>query len=322
MKKLVSFLFLQVIFILALNAQSVSEFMYKLDNGINVKTERCWNQVWVQQEYSALKPGDQTPLSISTRILGDLTTGSSFKLMKAGKEVKLQGAAPGTYDLKLAYKLSGKPGVLSFVVNNVVIKPNSKTNVGITLYEYQISIAETQVSQKGLSSFDSKLNTYKGTAADPTSSKGIPVFYAKGNHDKPIAPVESASKTTGKIKPGVYDVLINIGISGQVQKIWMENFTMKPDVNYVISTNLNSGIVTYAGTSKDVKNLHLYPAGTAAKQAGNASPIKNLELGQYENATLNNACPPGAYDILVSNGTSYEWKKNMVIKTGSRTVIR
>lgn len=321
MKKLLLFLSLQVIIILAIKAQPVSEYLYKLDNGINVKTDRCWNQVWVQQEFNALKAGEKTPLSVSSRILGDLTTGSTFKLMRAGKEVKMQGAAPGTYDLKLAYKLSGKPGTISFLVSNVVIKPNTKTNVSITLYDYQILISETAASLNGLSFFETKINKYKGNP-DQTNNLGIPIFYVKGNHDKPISPDESVNKTSGKIKPGVYDVLISIGISGQIQKVWLENFTMKPDINYAIAANLNGGVISYTGGNKDVKNLHLYPAGTAAKQSGTPSPIKNLELGKYENVSSNNACPPGAYDILISNGSKYEWKKNFVIKTGAKTEVR
>ena len=59
------------------------------------------------------------------------------------------GATPGTYDLKLTFKLSGKPGTLSFVVGNVLIKPQTKTSVTITLYDYQISIAESPDPSKG-----------------------------------------------------------------------------------------------------------------------------------------------------------------------------
>ena len=104
MKKLFSILVLQILVILALQAQPVSEYTYKLDNGITVKTEHCWNQVWVQQDYSALKAGDKTPLAVITRTLGDLTSGSSFKLLRSGKEVKMLGATPGTYDLKLTFQ--------------------------------------------------------------------------------------------------------------------------------------------------------------------------------------------------------------------------
>ena len=321
MKKLLSLIILQLVVILTLNAQPVSDYIYKLDNGIIIKTERCWNQVWVQQDYAALKAGDQNPLAITTRTLGDLTSGSSFKLVRAGKEVKTQGAAPGTYDLKLSFKLSGKPGTLSFVVGNVVLKPKTKTTVTITLYDYQIFISESPTTINGLSFFDSKIIKYKGNT-DQTNSMGIPMFYAKGKHDQVIPPAESVSKTSGKMKPGVYDVLISMSISGQTQKIWLENFTMKPDITYTISTNLNGGVISYAGGDRDIKNLHLYPAGTAAKQTGTPAPIKNLELFRYENISSNNACAPGAYDVLLASGNKYEWRKNLVIKTGSKTEIR
>jgi hypothetical protein len=262
-------------------------------------------------------------LSVVTRILGDLNSGSSFKLLRSGKEVKMLGATPGTYDLKLNFKLSGKPGTLSFVVGNVLIKPQTKTIVTITLYDYQISIAESPGTLKGLALYDLKINKFKGNT-DQSSNMGIPSFFAKDKHNKPIPPDESTNNTSGKIKPGTYDLLISIGISGQAQKVWLENFTMKPDVNYMINVNLNGGVIIYTGGNKQVKNIHLYPAGTAAKQTGTPAPIKNLELGSYDNLTLTNACPPGAYDVLltIGNGSKYEWRKNLVVKTGSRTEVK
>jgi hypothetical protein len=323
MKKLLSFLAFQTIVILCLQAQPVSDYSYKLDNGIIVKTEHGWNQVWVQQNYTALKAGDKTPLAVITRTLGDLTSGSSFKLLRSGKEVKMLGAAPGTYDLKLIFKLSGKPGTLSFVIGNVLIKPQTKTSISITIYDYQVSIAESPGSLKGLSFFDLKINKYKGNT-EQSNNMAIASFFAKGKHDKPIHPDEATNNTSGKIKPGTYDVLISIGISGQAQKVWLENFTMKPDINYMIATNLNGGVITYTGGNKEVKNMHLYPAGTAEKQTGNPAPVKNLELGSYDNLTLTNACPPGAYDVLLTfgNGAKYEWRKNLIVKTGSRTEVK
>lgn len=323
MKKKICLLVLQTIGILSLHSQPVSDYIYKLDNGISIKTERCWNQAWVQQDYAVLQPSDKTPLSISTRTLGDLTASSSFKLLHAGKEVKLQGAAPGTYDLRLTFKLSGKPGTLSFIVGNVVIKPKTKTTISITLYDYQILITETPASLKGLSSFESKVSRFKGNT-DETNNMGVPSFYTKGQHDKAISPEESINKTSGKIKPGTYDVLISIGISDQIQKVWLENFSLKPDINYVITTNLNGGVISYTGGNKDVKNMHLYPAGTAAKQTGTPAPIKNIEISNYENITSLNACGPGSYDVLLAmkNGSKFEWRKNLVVKTGSRTEVK
>jgi hypothetical protein len=171
--------------------------------------------------------------------------------------------------------------------------------------------------------YDLKINKFKGNT-EQSNNMGIPSFYAKGKHDKPITPDEATNNTSGKIKPGTYDVLISIGISGQLQKVWLENFTMKPDINYLFAANLNGGVIIYSGGNKEIKNLHLYPAGTASKQTGTPAPIKNLELGSYDNLTQTNACPPGAYDVLLTfgNGIKYEWRKNLVVKTGARTEVK
>lgn len=321
MKKLMFLIVLLVFGFLNAGSQPVSEYTYKLDNGIIVKSERCWNQVWVQQEYQALNPGDKSPVALSTRILGDLTTGSTFKLLKNGKELKVQGAAPGTYEMKLSFKLSGKPGTLSFMVGNVVIKPNTKTNVSITLYDYQIGITETQATLNGLSAFDSKIIRFKGNT-DQTNNVGAPVFYAKGKHDKAITPDEATNKSAGKIKPGVYDVLMSMSISGQLQKLWLENFTLKENTSYTITTNLNGGVIVYAGTNKSVKKMHLYPAGTAAKQTGTPSPVTNMEISNYESINTNNSCAPGSYDILLAENGKYEWKKNFVVTPGSKIQVK
>lgn len=250
MKNLFLLLALQTVLICSLQAQPVSNYSYKLDDGITIKTEHCWNQVWVQQSYTAMNAGDKaSPLAVNIRTLGDLISSSTFKLIGAGKEVKLQGATPGTYDLKLTFKLSGKPGTLSFVVGNLVIKPKTKTSVSVILYDYQILIEEAPASLKGLTYYDFKINRYKGNT-EQNMNKAVPLFYAKGNHDKPITPDEKTGDTFGKIKPGTYDVLISISISGQTQKVWLENFLLKPDFNYKIATNLNGGVITYTGETK------------------------------------------------------------------------
>jgi len=320
MKTLFSFLVFQVFLVLSIDAQPVSDYSYKLDNGITVRTERCWSQVWVQQGYADLNAADKTPLAVDIRTLGDLISGSSFKLLNGGKEVKMQNAAPGTYDLRLTFKLSGNPGSLSFVVGNVVIKPKSKTTVSITLYDYQIMIAESASAQNGLASYESIINRCKTNTVQDVYF-GLPAFYKKGVHDKAIVPDEATSNIKGKIKAETYDVLISIGISGQTHKVWLENFAMKPDTKYVITTNLNAGGITYAGAS-DVKAMHLYPAGTAAKQSGTPAPQKNIETIVYDKAKLLNCCSPGTYDVLLSYGNKYEWKKNIAVSTGLKTEVK
>jgi hypothetical protein len=323
MKKSLLILSLHAIVILSLQAQSISNFIYKLDNGINVKTEHCWNQVWIQQSYSPIAANDQIPLAVNIRALGDLIAGSSYNLQSAGKEIKMKGAAPGTYDLKMVFKLSGKPGIMSFLVGNILIKPKTKTSVNVTLYNYQIRIDESPVSLSGLSSFETIIDKCKGNTAEDTYF-GIPVFYTKGKHDQPVPANETISKTKGNIKSGIYDLLISIGISGQTHKIWLENFQMKPDISYKITTNLNAGGVIYTGGNKEIKELHLYPAGTATSQTGTPAPVKNLETISYNNITIAHCCSPGAYDVLLDygNGTRYEWRKNIAVVTGSKTEVK
>jgi hypothetical protein len=320
MKTFLSFLVFQVFLVLSLSAQPVSDYSYKLDNGITVRTERCWNQVWVQQGYADLSAADKTPLAVDIRTLGDLISSSSFKLISGGKEVKVQGTAPGTYDLRLTFKLSGKPGTLSFVVGNVVIKPKTKTTVSVTLYDYQIMINETSAAMNSLAAYESIINRCKTNTLQDVYF-GLPTFFKKGAHDKAITPDETTSNVKGKIKPDTYDILLSIGISGQTHKVWLDNFTLKPDTKYVITTNLNAGGITYAGSS-DVKAMHLYPAGTAAKQTGTPGPQKNIETIVYDKAKVLNCCSPGTYDVLLSYGNKYEWKKGIAVSTGLKTEVR
>ena len=324
MKKLFSVIIFQTILGVILLAQPVSSYIYKLDNGINIKTENCWNQVWVQQSYTAMSSEDKTsPVTVSIRVLGDLISSSSYKLLSAGKEVRMQGASPGTYDLKLTFKLSGKPGTLSYVIGNILIKNKTRTTLSVTLYDYQILIDETPASLNGLSSYESLIYRCKGTTAQDLYS-AIPTFYLKGKKDQPIPPSESNSKTKGKIKSGTYDLLFTVAISDQTQKVWLENFLMKPDINYKITINLNAGGITYTGGNKDVKEMLLYPAGTGARQTGTPSPIKNLEIMSYETIGLVNCCSPGNYDVLLNykNGTKYEWKNNIVVQTCLRAAVK
>jgi hypothetical protein len=323
MKKLCSFFVLLSVAILSMQAQPVTEYSYKLENGINIKTEHCWSQVWVQQNYAAITANDKSPLAVNIRTLGDLISGSTFKLLSAGKEVKMQDAAPGTYNLKLIFKLSGKPGSLSFVIENILIKPKMKTSVAVTLYDYQIMIGENPAASNGLASYETLVNRYKSSTIQDLYF-GIPVFYAKGKHDKPIPSDQTAGKTSGSIKPGTYDLLIAIGISGQTHNIWLENFTLKPDIKYKISTNLNAGGITYSGLSKDVSMMQLYPAGTASRQTGNPAPNKSIEIISYDNIKVANCCSPGTYDVLLNfkNGARYEWRKNIIIQTGTKSEVK
>jgi hypothetical protein len=324
MRTLISAMIIGILISLKINAQQVSNYTYKLDNGISIKTERCWNQVWVQQSYSDMVAGDKTsPLSVTIRALGSLISVSEYKLMSGGKEVKIQGVAPGTYDLRLSFKLSGGPGELGFVIGNIVIKPKTKTAVDVTLYDYQVMIGETPGSLSGMSSYETDIDRCK-THTIQDIYTGIPTFYEPGKRDKPLNPAKVESNTKGQIKPGSYDLLVSIGISSQTHKIWLENFIFKPDTKYKVTINLNAGGIQYTGGNKDVSALHLYPAGTAAKQTGAPAPNKSLETISYDNISIANCASPGVYDVLLDygKGKKYEWRKNIVVSTGIKTDVK
>jgi len=326
MKKSIIGLVILALFTLTVQAQKVSNYNYKLDNGIVVKMEKDWANVWVQQSQAAFKPGDdQRSVAVVMRSMGELLSSgtTSTKLLGAGKEVKMTDTPAGTYDMKVTAKLSGKPGTITFEINGVEVKSKMKTTVSVTIYDYQITIDEVAAPAKGLAAYESKVIKYKGNA-DVSPKCGILVFYSKGVRDKAITQDEKTTDQTGKIKPGTYDVQIGIDVCAQSQKIWLENFTMKPDVNYKITANLNAGEVTYAGVNRDVKKLHMYPAGTADRLQGVAKPDKASERIVFDPATAKYPCPPGSYDVLINIGPDkkYEWKKGIVVRTGARSDVK
>ncbi len=312
------------ILIMPLSAQKVSNYSYSLDNGIVVKMERDWANVWVQQRQDAFTASEQPQsVVVNIRAFGDLIKGSVFKLTSAGKDLRMKDAAPGTYNLKITSPLSGKPGKIAFDVDGIIVKAKMKTTVSVTIYDYQINIDESQGVNKGLAYYESKVNRFKGNT-EQSFNKGIPTFFVTGSHDKKIAPDELLAENYGRIKPGKYDLLNTIDVSGNTQRIWLENFTLKPDINYRIIINLNAGEITYAGGLKDVRKIHMYPAGIADRQQGAAKPDKNVEIIAYEHAVSKFACPPGNYDVLlnIGNGSKYEWRKNIVVRTGTRAIVK
>ena len=320
MKKLFSIPAIQVLLIVSLQAQPVSDYTYKLDNGISVRNEHTWSQVWVQQNYVPLAASDQSPLNVNARTLGDLVSGSSYVLMNKGKEVKIKGVAPGTYDLKMTFKLSGEPGTLSFLVGNVVIKPKTKTNVSLTLYDYQVMIDESPATS-ALASFETAVQRCKLTPVQ-TNLTSVPAFYAPDNHNSPVNADEGAGKTKGRIKPGTYDVMLTINLAGQNHKVWLDDFQMKPGMNYKMTANLNAGGIVYTGGNRDVKAMLLYPAGTAAKQTGTPMPLKGQETISYTNVNELNCCTPGTFDVLLQLGNKYEWRKGVAVSTGTKTEVK
>ncbi|HCI55742.1 MAG TPA: hypothetical protein PK910_09475 [Bacteroidales bacterium] len=309
---------------LEVNAQKVSAYSYKLDNGITVKTERTWSRVWVQQTQEAFNPSEQPQsVVVNMRVMGELTKGHTFKLTSAGKDIKLKDAAPGIYNLKITSSLSGKPGNIVIDISGIEVKPKMKTVVTVTIYDYQINIDETTATTSGLASCEFVVNRYKGNP-EQNFNRGVPSFYAKGNKDNKLTPDETTASNKIKIKPGTYDVLLTIEIPGYNQKVWLENFTLKANTNYKVSVNMNAGEIIYGGVLRDVSKLHLYPSGTYDKLNGVAKPEKSMEFLVCEPAISKFPCSPGTFDVLlnIGNGKRYEWRKAQVVRTGMVTTVK
>jgi hypothetical protein len=98
---------------------------------------------------------------------------------------------------------------------------------------------------------------------------------------------------------------------------------MKPDISYKIGTNLNAGVIVYTGGNKDVKAMHLYPAGTA-QQIAKPAPDKSREIITYETGLSGSACSPGHFDVMLEygKGAKYEWKPGIVVQTGIRKEVK
>jgi hypothetical protein len=324
MKSLHLFLILVTLTGFNVNGQTITNYSYKLDNGITVKTENSWNQTKAQIKYDTAGYKENTmPLAVKISAVGSLISFSSYKVYASKGEVNEKELTPGTYTVKVSLNLSANPGKLVFDVENVVVKPKTKTILTINVYEYQVQIAETSGGQKGLSYYQSNINRYKGNN-EQNLNWGLPSFYPPNKHDQKISPDEPMGDYYGRIKPGIYDVLISMEISGKTQKIWLNNFSMKPDISYNITTNLNAGQITYSGGNYEVKVLHLYPSGTANKQKGNPSPYTGLEIIGYQPANYVFAAPPGTYDILLNygHGVKYEWRKGVSVRTGQLTSVK
>ena len=150
-------------------------------------------------------------------------------------------------------------------------------------------------------------------------------FIQKANTMLPSLPTRWLTSGPEKSNPEPIDMAITLGVSGHTQRIWLrENFIMKPDVSFTVTANLNAGIITYAGTDRDVKAMHLYPAGTTDRQQGKPAPDKNLELIKCDNSTLTADVLPDLmmYSSISGMASAMNGGKNIVVQTGMRTQVR
>lgn len=318
---IICFLFLLVY---AAFSQKVSGYNYALANGVIVKMENTWSNVRAQLSYDTIGVAKgKVALEVKLKWVGNLVSDYTYAVFDNAGKVTNEKFLPGNYRVAFDVKLVEGVGKLSFEVKDVIVKPDRRTVLQVDIYDYLITVREEPSPMKGLSYYESKVNRYKDNW-EQNRNWAKPAFYMPGQHEKRIDPDQPMGDYYGKIKPGTYDLLLNMEISGKLQKIWLTNFTMKPDVRYHITTNINGGEIAYTGGDYEVKILYLYPAGTAAKQKGKVQRNVPLEIIGYEPATGVFAAPPGKYDVMLNygHGIKYEWRKGVQITTGKKTEVK
>ncbi|MBI5806624.1 hypothetical protein HZA73_11390 [candidate division TA06 bacterium] len=306
-------------------AQVIRDYSYKLDNGATVRTEKGWNYVQAAQTFaSQQKPAATGKIDVAVTAVGDLISGYGVKILKAGAEVDSASLTPGIYDLKITCPLSSStPGDISFLVAGAVIRPKTDTKVSVTLHDVQITINEKTEPNQGLAYYETKTNRYHGNW-EQNGNWSIPKFFRSGDHKVKVAPDAPGGDYYGKIRGGKYDLYLDIYTRAGGHMIWLENLELKPDVSCRITTNLNAAEVAYTGGEFEVKMLHFYPAGTAAKAKGKPRPDKKAERFAIEGPDHVTPCPPGTYDVLLnySYGGKYVWRKGVVLEVDKKTEIK
>lgn len=309
----------------AAGAQTIANYRYALDNGVTVVTEKGWNWCRASQTFAKQeKPGATGALTVAVDAVGDLIASSEVKVLRAGAEVDPAALAPGSYDLRVACRLSAATkGAISFDVAGVTVKPGMDTRVAVSLHDVQVTVSEKPEQRKGLAYYETKTNRYQGNW-EQNGNWSLPRFHRAGDHKARIAPDAPGGDYYGCIKAGTYDVCLDIFTRAGGHLIWLENLTLKPDVGHRIVTNINAAEVAYTGGKFEVKMLHFYPAGTAVKTTGKPRTDKRTERFSIEGPDHVTPCPPGAYDVLLdfSYGLRYEWRKGVVLEAGKKTEIK
>lgn len=305
-------------------SQTVSNYKYKLDNGINIVTEKGWNWVNASQTFT---PIDSAPtrdaLVIRIKSVGDLFGESKITVKKNNLEINPASAKEGSYVVHANCRLLSTPsGSITFEVSNVQVKPKMQTVLTVLVHDVQVSITEAPKSSKGLSYYELKLLNYKGDQG----VRGEIYFFKPGTKTPRIPPAEPQGDYYGLTKPGIYDIqtLFDLNATDFDYKLWFQNMQLKPDTRYILAINLNAAELRYAGGNYEVKALQLYPAGTAKLLNEAAKPQPSKKVFGFERPQRFTLCPPGTYDVLLDYGfgVRYEWRKNVECKVGERVEVK
>lgn len=302
--------------------QEISNYSYQLLTGERVKMEKGWKEAAVSQVFDSLTGNKNSNFSIVIKTAPVIAGNTSFVVMQGEKARKESFLKSGNYTLRVVHQLNNKGGRISFDIYPLKIQDKMETHLLVNLSDYGISITRKGRPSGGMGYYQT--GVFAGGQQNGVST--YPYFYAPGNHSVKINPFETMGDYYGKIKPGTYDLLtlIELNMTGFTHRLWLENFRINGDSSYVIQWNLGAAEIRYIGNNYEVKQLILYPQGTAKQKTGKIQRRKELEVLAIERPSSFTFCPPGTYDVLLDfgSGSKFEWRENVKCKAGERTEVR
>lgn len=330
-------LFILLFFLTAgqgLFALQLTDYSYRLTNGIRITPENGWRKTEATQDFTnGVFVSNRGAVQVDFTVIGDLvddhpeiTLSSSSKPKNS---VKLNAGTPsadlnkGKYNAFIKFPLQLKNGTITFRINDVIVKENTLTLVRVTINDIQVAIVEAP--GEGWKQSEYNFTTYwaKGNM-DGGGYTGYPTVFKAKDHFQMVTPVEIASDTKAKMRPGTYDFYLDTDISKAKFRYtcWIENVKMESNTTYQFRCNLNGSRVRTGIADDNPKQIGFYPPGTAAKQ----KPRVNKKLIRYTvvEPWKSAVCPTGTYDVLLSfdYGAKMEWRENVVFKYGEETVIK
>lgn len=315
---------------LTLNALEVTDYIYKFDSGMKVEVENGWNFTRVHQQIDSLDEEESCGLKISFKEVGDLISGESrIKIMSTegdtaypwDEKMEYYELSPGTYNISCKLQLQTRNGYIGFNIPGAVVKETMKTHISVVINDVQVLIRKEADNANGLGTYRTETRVYKN--AEEGGPTGYPKIYPAGNHSAEISPLESPNDITHRVKPGIYDLFVEIDISwaGYKYRVWLNNFELIKDIRKTAILNLNGSEITVNCEDECPSMIHFYPRGTADKLG--LKEDKSKEIYSLESPKGENPCPGGTYDILLNYGygSRYEWRKAVNCEVGTLTII-
>ncbi len=314
-------------FVVNTAAQSISDYHYALENGIEVVTDNGWNFVFISEQTEEFDNENQAELKLNAYSVADMLAGeNTFELMASEGQPAacLEGQPgvyhidPGTYSAVCTLPLKGNKGTISFKISNIQVEKAQSTTVSAVFNEVSIDITEEEKAKGGLAAYSAFSEIYAGERG-PTI---YPHIYNPGSHSQRLEPAESINDQTHRIAPGTYDLFLEMDIScaGFGYEIWLNGIELKEGIRTNVTVNIHGSEIevrSASGSRPDM--IHFYREGAAGKIG--LKEDKDLELYSIEGPGCE--CPAGTFDILLNYGYGerYAWAKSIECRIGEKTVI-